>query len=137
MTNPAALRVRQSADPAAGVEASYIADEDEIVHAVEASLVTSATVAARITSIAVDDPATGIEYMRFGTPGSQAASLTRIYSAAAYGTAIDNAGNTSTINLPIPQGGIPLKKGHRLRTVTVNIQAGDNYGPMAVLAERL
>ncbi len=118
-----------SADPAAGGEIVYTADENVIVHACAFTLVTNATVASRIVNLVADDGAD----VFFSVPAiTHVASETRRYSAFA------GANNRSNVNvtLELPSTGLRLRKGDRLRTLTTALQAGDDFGPMTLQAER-
>jgi hypothetical protein len=63
---------------------------------------------------------------------NQAASLTVTYSAGAYGIA-PMAGLNSRYWSGYQY--LPLKAGWQIRTTTVNLQAGDNWGAPQLLVE--
>jgi hypothetical protein len=129
---PLNFRTVQSPDPAAGAEAVFTADEDMVVVSVSVTLVTSATVANRTVQFVADD-GTNISFRSTSTQ-PQTASATANHSAfagAAFGT-----GTNTVYTYPLPAGGLKLKKGDRLRTITALLDAGDNYGPMTLMTER-
>lgn len=123
--------VKVSADPAAGGEIVYVADEDCIVHSVIFQLVTNATVVNRRVSLVADDGST--VFWRQATNYDQTASLTNVYCAFE-GGALGSGGGSTTFM--IPTGGLRLRKGDRLSTLTSNLNAGDNYGALVLQVER-
>lgn len=110
--------------PAAGAEFVYTvpAGQSLSVESLQFSLTTSATVANRTVQVIIDDGAN--ELWRWVSPTNQAASTTVEYvgaqSSVEYG-AIRN--NVQAFELP----NIILGAGYRVRTITVNIQAADQY----------
>lgn len=121
-----------SADPAAGAEISYTADQDMIVHAVGFNLVTSATVANRFPGLVADDGGSNV-FFETQTGSAETASAT--WRNYAFEGAPSSSGNPRTF--PLPAGGLRLKKGDRIRTLTGAIDAGDNYGSMILQIEHL
>lgn len=119
-----------SADPAAGSEIIFTADEDMIVHSLVFQLITDATVANRTPTILADD---GNDVFFRASAGVQTASVAQTYCAFA-GSAFQAA---STVLFAFPATGLRLRKGDRLRTSTNTLQAGDNYGPMVMQVERI
>lgn len=117
-------------DPAAGAELSVTvpAGERWELVSVQASLVTSAVAANRRVVLTVDNGTT--VYARIPVGATQAASLTYVYGfIAGLGYA-----NGSVLDLNVTTGVPPmiLEAGYRIRTATVNIDAGDNWGPPIV-----
>lgn len=113
-----------NAAPAAGAEWTYTvpAGQSLSVETLQFSLTTSATVANRTVQVIIDDGAN--ELWRWVSPNVQAASATVEYvgaqSSVEYG-AVRN--NVQAFELP----SIVLGPGYRIRTLTVNIQVGDQY----------
>lgn len=130
-----ALRSVTGTDPAAGAEISETVPTSTRwrVRALSCQLVTDATAANREVSLVIDDGATTI----FTSPAgfTHTASLTRRYSAAPIGAQTAPTQGTDR-QIVIPD--LELPAGARIRTVTTNLQAGDNYGaPQLLLEERL
>jgi len=121
-------RVISSADPAAGAEISYTADDDMIVYSARFTFVTDANVANRNPSLIADDGTT--QFLRIRDAGARTASATWEYFFAPGITAYSVDGG-----FPLPTPGVFLRKGDRLRTSTTNLQAGDNYSAMVLLVE--
>lgn len=122
-----------SANPAAGAEASITVPDGQIwrLIATQITLVTSATVAnRRVHIVPILDSAQEIHCI---SPIDQAASLSRQYSAAFYAVpAVNSDDNDILVNLP---QNILLKAGETIDTQTVNLQTGDDFSAMKVLAE--
>lgn len=121
------------ADPAAGAEGiayTVPAGQAWIVHSLNIQLVTDATVANRRIHLVVDDGST--IYGRWFASQVQAASLTQDYSIGLVDTGVQDNINGSLV-VPLP---LRLGAGHRLRTITTALQAGDNYGAPMALIER-
>jgi len=95
--------------------------------------VSSATVATRSFALVMDDQTT--TYLQVGAPGSQAASLTEQYAAFEGSTGGGANGPVNHFAWPTPAA--VLYPGHRLRSVTTNIQIGDQYSNIAMLVEEL
>lgn len=122
-----------SADPAANNEIVYTADENMIVKSVAFTLVSDATAANRTVTLIADD---GTDIFFRTTGGSpQAASETWTYGAY-QGCSRESVG-VFHLNLGFPEGGLYLPAGSRLRTNTINRQAGDNYSAMILQVERI
>lgn len=128
---PFANLEKTSADPAAGGEIEFTADEDMIVHSCYFEMVTSAVAANRVVTLAADDGTDIFFRSRGGT--NHPASNTRIYSA--FGGA--PTGENGMVNLALPAGGLRLRKGDRLRTITQLKDVGDNFGAMTLQVERI
>lgn len=112
------------ADPAAGAEVSDAVPAGKFwkLIAVFLTLVTDANVANRRVHVTIDDGTT--VFYRRGSNATQAASLTQSYAWA--GEAQEAAVRDTFVADPLPT--IQLPAGARIKTVTVNKQAGDNYG---------
>lgn len=117
------IRVLLSADPAAGAELTYTAPFDMIIHSLRFTFVTSATVANRFPSLVADDGTN--QFFRFRDAGARTAGATYEYCFSE-----GNFSNSIDAGFPLPAQGLRLRKGDRLRSVTTNIDAGDNYGPL-------
>lgn len=113
-----------NAAPAAGADWTYTvpAGQSLVVETLQFSLVTGVTVANRTVQVIIDDGAN--ELWRWVSPTVQAASTTVEYvgaqSSVEYG-AVRNG--VEAFELP----NLILGPGYRVRTVTVNIQATDQY----------
>lgn len=129
---PGAVRSVTGTDPAAGVEISETVPTGARwrLLSVSFALVTDATVATRIPAVVVDDGTN--TYSRTDGGVGQTASLTRIFTAAGGGMFATNVGGQHHIPF---SNRLLLLAGHRVRTVTSNLQAGDNYGAPQLLVE--
>ena len=129
-----AVTLKTGTDRAAGVEMSETPTATwKTLYAVRVRLVTSAAVATRTLTLVIDDGA-NILWQKIA-PATQTASLTRDYvfvlppytDAGAF-----DANNQIVLTLPA----IPMLPGHRIRTLTTNLQAGDDFGaPLLLLNE--
>jgi hypothetical protein len=126
------LRAIVGTDPAAGVEISETvpANARWLFYSMTAQLVTAVAVANRFPNLAFDDGAN--VYFRMGNNSAQAASLTRVWIFSAAPTVTQLSG-TSLLIVGAPV--IYLLAGHRLRTITENFQAADNWGAPVYLVE--
>jgi len=120
-----------SSDPAANTEISYTVPAGQILflQGARVSLVTDANAANRTVAMTIDDGTTVIQ--RFTATSTQAASLTYGYTFTA------GAENTVVLNLENVVGigtNLLLPSGYRIKTVTNNIQATDNFGVMTLYA---
>jgi len=132
LESPGALRSIGGTDPAAGAEISETvpAGARWRLQSLRAAFVTDATAANREVAIVFDDGTNTYAEAHSGV--NQAASLTRQYTAAVGG--VRGAAATGTgILLAIPS--VILPAGHRIRTSTTNLQAGDNWGAPRLLVE--
>lgn len=125
LDGPGMLRSITGTDPAAGSELSETVPTGARwrLRALRASLVTSAVVANRTVVLFVDDGATA--YWTSASPTTQPASQTVPYTVGVIGTSVNQQG---AIYLDVPYGGLVLPAGHRIRTVTSLLDAGDNWG---------
>ena len=126
--------VAQSADPAANTEISFTAAEDLLVRTFDLTLVTDANVANRQVKITVEDSA-GNVYARLVAGGVQAASLTRRYSGV-QGDFAAPAVQDDVFQIALGKDGLFVPKGGKIKTVTTNRQATDNFGALVLSAER-
>lgn len=117
-------------NPAAGAELSIDSDTGELwlVRSIVATLTTDATVANRVPVLLADDGTT--EYFRTRSESVQAASLAVVYCGFSGSAGGVVAG--ASVPLPWPTDGLPLPPGHRLRTSTVAIVAGDQWSAVGL-----
>jgi len=129
---PGVLTTAAFTDPAAGVEISVTVPPNARWRplALFYALVTDGTAANRESALVIDDGAT--VYARVPSGFTQTATLTVSYSAFHHAPRFTLAQDT-TKNFPLPR--IDMPTGHRLRTITTNLQAGDNYGLPHMLLE--
>ena len=111
-------------DPAAGAEISVTVPGRAVwhVHAIRFTLVTDATVDNRIPILEIDDGQN--IFASIPPPSVQTASITRPMSY--YVGSERNSSFDASMMMPLPHSLIMLP-GWRIRTSTVNLQAGDNY----------
>jgi len=117
-------RVVSSADPAAGAEASLTVPDGvewEVV-SVTIKAVFDATAVTRIVGIEV-----GHDDRRFTDNSASLANETNVYTFDESGVVMD-AGTAAIGHGPMPR--TTLKPGDVVATNTVNLQAGDNLGPL-------
>jgi hypothetical protein len=117
------LKVVAGGDPAAGAEVSDAVPAGKVWRLISVllTLVTDANAANRRPHITIDDGTT--VFYRRGSNATQAASLTQNYVFAS--EAQEAAVRDLWVADPMPQ--LELLGGSRIKTVTVNKQAGDNY----------
>jgi hypothetical protein len=132
LAGPGALRSITGTNPAAGVEISETVPTNARwrVYAVRFALVTDATVASRESLLTFDDGATVFAVSM--PAGAQAASSTFTHDWFHH-TFPRVAAASAELNQPLPR--IDLLAAARVRTVTTNLQAGDNYGAPQLLVE--
>jgi hypothetical protein len=126
------IRAITGTDPAAGVEISETVPTNarwELL-AIGFALVTDATAANREVTLTLDN-GTSV-YTRSPSRVNHTASLTRTYSAF-QSPSLAAVTTDPTLNLQLPR--LVLSDGHRIRTATSNLQAGDNYGAPQLLVE--
>jgi hypothetical protein len=126
--------IKVSVDPAAGGELSYTADEDMTIHSFKFALVTSAVVANRQVILVADDGNAANRFWMTASSYLQPASSGNVNYVAFEG--VVNVQNVGVVTMPLPTLGLKLRKGDRLQTVTVNLDAGDNYTSAWIQAER-
>jgi hypothetical protein len=130
--NQGKIKLITGTDPAAGAEIieTVPAGRRWRVLSVGATLVTNGTVANRRVQWVVDDGAN--EYFRVVVGSNQTASLTIRYTLSAW-----TSGHTLRLSAMAdgPFLGAYLPAGHRLRTITDTIDAGDNWGAPIMLVE--
>jgi len=125
LTGPGTMRSITGTDPAAGSEISETVPTGARWRYVSlrASLVTDATVANRTPNIFFDDGAN--VYAAAGVNFNHAASTTLAYSFDAVAVTQVQTSLNAQVSTP---GNLVLAAGHRFRTSTGSLQAGDNWG---------
>lgn len=120
-------------DPAPGSEFAIVAPGQGIWRVVSVAwrLVTSAAVADRNVNLVADDQ-TDI-YLQSRSGVDQSAGLTGTYGA--FAGAAPGGFPATLINLALPNDGLILQPGHRLRSRTVNIQAADQFSLIRALVQ--
>lgn len=130
---PGLIRSITGTNPAAGVEISETVPTGAKwkLLALTAAFVADATVGNRVTSLAADNGTT--IYVRVSSQALRAASASDVHSWGP-GITIPEAYNADPIQSPFAVLA-QLPAGHRIRTVTNNVQAGDNWGAPQFLVE--
>lgn len=125
------LRSVAGTDPAANVEISETVAAGKFwrLESITFALVTDASAANRLVEIVIDDGTNVLA--RIPAPAVQAASLTRTYTFARGGYDRDSSTNSLTQLAGLPD--MVLGPAYRVRTVTTNRQATDNYGAPQLL----
>lgn len=126
-----ALRSITGTQPAAGAEISEAVPTGArwALVALEVDLTTNGNAANRVPQLTLDDGTT--VYARTSVNVNQTASLTWRNSFQAGGSQISDA-TRAVVRTPIGDA-LMLGAGHRLRTVTANIDAGDQYAAPQLL----
>jgi hypothetical protein len=126
------IRSITGTNPAAGAEVSETVPTNARWRpiAVRLTLVTDATVSSRVVTVTLDDGAT--VYLQVPSAVAQTASLTNSYNLGA--DMIQIGAITTAILIPLPAE-LYMPAGHRIRSLTTNLQAGDNYGAPQLLVE--
>ena len=129
---PGNVRVVTGNDPAAGAEHSQTvpAGARWRLLAWSAVLVTDATVASRLPALIIDDGANNL--LASICPTALTAGTTTTVTASDFGQLAGTAGAVAVIALPRH---LILRPGFRIRTSTVAIVAGDNWGPARMWIE--
>jgi len=129
---PGRLRSVSGVDPAAGAEVSITVPAGAVwrVLGLRFVLTTDATAVNRQTDLVIDDGANTL--LRIEPPAAQGASGTRGYN---YGPGLPaRAVLTAEFIAPLPVDTL-LAGGWRLRTVTGQLQAADNYNSVQLWVE--
>lgn len=129
---PGVIRQITGTDPAAGVEISETVPSNARWRLLEfrASLVTDATVANRVVAVMLDNGTTVFHAVDGNY--NHTASLNADYQLFSYGAL--GVQQNGRVYLPMPTP-LLMPGGARVRTSTVNIQAGDNWGAPQLLVE--
>jgi len=119
-------------DPAAGAEFSETIPAGKIWNliAIAVAFVADATVASRTPEIIIDDGTN--EILRLTDRTVITASQTRTLQANRFGVL---PADTATVHYFILPLGFELPAGYRVRSVTTNLQAGDNYGAPKLIVD--
>jgi len=133
---PGLIRRVLGTDPGAGSEISETVPTNAlwILHGIQYTLVTDATVADRVSDLVIDDGTN--EVFRAFSFFNHTASKTVIYQRAAYGTRGDAPPDYRGIFSSIPPN-LRLRAGWRIRTDTEALQTGDNYSAPILYVEEL
>lgn len=128
------LKEVESADPAAGADATYTCPGGVILKVIGASItfVTDATVSTR--RIHLEYVGNNGGYLEWWGSYDQAASATKRYSFSACGY-LPSSEDNNVVSCAIPPN-ITLYNGDILRTQVKNIQAADNLSALAILTEQ-
>lgn len=126
-------KVIQGLTPGAGAEFGFTAPGQGLwrVISLAFTFTTSAAVANRVPSIVVDD-GTSV-FLRIPTQQAQAATLAITYSAFTDAANANAAANPAI--LPLPEHGVTLEPGWRLRSSTALIDVLDQYSAISALVE--
>jgi hypothetical protein len=126
---------RSSSDPAAGSEIVYTVSDGELlrIRAVRFTLVAAAAAASRRVHLVFTFNTTPVYDIIANT--DQIISETKIYSGVAGGGGSAST-NDNDIYIPLPTE-IVMGATDTIETSTFNLQAGDNYSSMLILAEML
>ncbi len=132
VAGPGMLRSIAGTDPAAGAEISETVPTNARwrVVAMRFQLVTAVGGVDRRVFIEIDDGATILA--RFNGDQGQAAATTLSYNATAVGALAATGLTEVALVLPAP---LLLFQGWRIRTLTSNLAAGDNFGAPRLLVE--
>ncbi len=128
------FRIRGGDDPAAGAEVSVAVPGGVLweVLSVRVPLVTDATAANRRPTLTYDDGST--EFARAPVGVDVVASTSAVVEWFPDANLGGVVGANGAITGPLPR--MPLEGGFRVRTVTLGLVAGDNYGaPVLYVAE--
>lgn len=124
----------QVANPAAGAEWSVTVPTGSVwrVRSIYSQLVTSATVANRLTSVVMKDAAGNIFFQSFLT-GAQTAggTWTIVFSVNAPNTTLGSFNNSELFipDVVLPEGAVVISK-------SSGLQAGDQYSAISLLIEQ-
>lgn len=123
---PGLIRSIGGTNPAAGAEISEAVPTNArwLVRGLYGQLIVDATVANRLVTLVLDD-GTNVIY-KIPDAAAQTASTTWDYYMSLLGESRVGATGASQIALMLPN--LFLSGGYRVRTITVNLQAGDDYG---------
>jgi len=131
VTVPKGVGVVPIATPPAGSEFEIVVPSGErwLVYSLKFTLATDPTVATRYVHIVVDD---GVNIAYCGYTGKLAENRTYNFGLADCG---QGRGGTDYGQYPHPV--LVLESGYRMRSVTANLQVGDQFSDIFVLRARL
>lgn len=130
-----AERVVVSADPAAGSDLAYTADEGDILHSFAGLLTTDATVANRQIQVSLEDSSGNVMFRSLSSTqvaASQASTRVEGYSGAPA-----QAPGLNHSVVPLPDLGLKMRAGDVLRIVAINKGPADDLSAFYMLLERL
>lgn len=132
LIGPGWLHSVNQAAPAAGADITITVPANTRWRVISglASLVTSAVVANRTVQLLMDDGATN--YARASATVAQTATLTQFYELIGITLQGNNLG--SVLYVPGPAGAI-LPAGHRIKTLTIGLDVGDQWSATELLVE--
>lgn len=132
LEGPGALRSITGTNPAAGAEISETVPTGARWHVISfhALLTSDATVVTRRIRFFLDDGTNN--YYNVTAPTAHSFSTAWLYTWANTGMSSGNVSQEQLHTLPVDNR---LAAGHRLRTVTVNLQAGDDWGAPQLYVE--
>jgi hypothetical protein len=127
------LKAKAVASPAAGAEFTITAPGEGLwrIISLAFTVTTDATVSNRSVGLFVDDGTSVV--WRSVAAAVQTATLAWDYCAFAGAGNSDNTGSSNYF--PLPDGGLLLPAGWRLRSSTNNLQAADAYSAIAAFVE--
>ena len=130
-----AVLEQQIANPAAGAEWTFTVPAGQVMEILSLHwvLATSAAVANRVSGFEILDGAGNVVGIWRGG-AVQAASLTENYSIGPFDGQSDPNGNFGAIIVPAPQG-LHLPAGFTIRSLSQNLQAGDQYSQIWMAIE--
>ena len=130
LEGPGVMRSIAGTNPAANVEWSETVPTGARWQIISLTnvLVTDANVANRFPQLIIDDGAANV--YQCDPAAAHAASITRIYNAGQGTARLDSVSNSPQWALP---DDVTLLAGFRIRSATVNLQAGDNWGAPQLL----
>lgn len=125
----------ESADPAAGAEATITIDNQQTwkLHSAVITLVTDATVATRQVKLLITPFLATQGYTMFSTATQTAAQTRRYNFIGAQQAVTSNDGLRFIIPIPSP---ILMSQSAVISTLTEGLQAGDNFGKLSLQIER-
>lgn len=137
MTNPGygrRWRTVIGTNPAVGVDWFITAPGNATwrIVSIAATLTADATVATRSVEFIADDQSR--TWYKQGTVGATTALEASVYCGH---TGAVQATFASTDNFPLPVGGLLLRPGHRLRSLTANLQAADQWSLITALVDEI
>ena len=134
MPNRGEIGIVQSADPAAGSNASITIDNDEIWRIIWASiqLATDGTAATRRLHLRFT-PDTAGEISTF-SDSNHTANITRQYSFVQFGEISDSLDSTKVLG-PMPSE-MWMEPSTVIAAVVINIQSGDDLTPLVIMREK-
>lgn len=137
MTNPGygrRWRTVKVDDPAAGAEWVMKAPGNATwrVVSIAATLTADATAVSRFAEFIADDQSR--TWYKQGTVGATTAAEASVYCGF---TGAAQATFASTDNFPLPTNGLLLRPGYRLRSLTTNLQAADQWSAITALVDEI